>query len=57
MRIVRDHITLTELTELAEERFGDMINLRPHQQNRSRSVDDPAIRARIAAVVDRIVIQ
>ena len=114
MRIVRDHITLAELTELAEVRFGDMvkavvdidrevmavgegmhadeeagllddgsrqsalwginlypaefgtpdwlefdsmINLRPHQQNRSRSVDDSAIRVRIAAVVDRIVIQ
>lgn len=114
MRIVRDHITLAELTELAEERFGDlvkavvdvdrevmavgegmhadeeaallddgsrqsalwginlypaefgepdwlefdsMINLRPHQQNRSRSVDDPAIRERIAAVVDRIVFE
>ncbi len=114
MRIVRDHMTLAELIELAEERFGDlvkavvdidrevmavgegmhadeeagllddgsrqsalwginlypaefgtpdwlefdsMINLRPHQQNRSRSVDDPAIRARIAAVVDRIVIE
>ena len=113
MRIVRDDITLAELTELAEERFGDlvkavvdierevmavgegmhadeeagmledgsrqsalwginlypaeygspdwvefdsMINLRPLQQNRSRSVDDPATRARIIEIVDQLVV-
>lgn len=113
MRIVRDDITMAELTELAEERFGDlvkavvdierevmavgegmhadeeaglledgsrqsalwginlypaeygspdwvefdsMINLRPLQQNRSRSVDDPATRARIIEIVDQLVV-
>ena len=113
MRIVRDDITLAELTELAEERFGDlvkavvdierevmavgegmhadeeaglledgsrqsalwginlypaeygspdwvefdsMINLRPLQQNRSRSVDDPATRARLIEIVDQLVV-
>jgi hypothetical protein len=112
MRIVRDRISLEELTALATERFGDlvkavvdierevmavgegmhadeeagllddgsrqsalwginlypaeygspdwlefdsMINLRP-QQNRTRSVDDPAIRARIIEVVERLVV-
>lgn len=113
MRIVRDHIALSELAELAEERFGDlvkavvdvergvmavgegmhadeeaglledgsrqsalwginlypaeygnpdwvefdsMINLRPLQQNRSRSVDDVARRAQINEIVDRLVV-
>src|SRR5262245_32504611 len=31
--------------------FDSMINLRPSQGNRSRSVDDPAVRERIVAVV------
>ena len=113
MRVVREHITLAELTELAEDRYGDlvkavvdierevmavgegmhadeeaglledgsrqsalwginlypaeygspdwvefdsMINLRPLQQNRSRSVDDPATRARIIEIVDQLVV-
>lgn len=112
MRIVRDTITLAELTRLAEERFGDMvkavvdierqimavgegmhadeeaglldegsrqadlwginlypaeygtadwleydsmINLRPGQGNRTRSVDDPDVRERIAALVAGLV--
>jgi hypothetical protein len=32
-----------------------MINVRPRQGNRSRSVDDPDIRRRIVEVVDRLV--
>jgi hypothetical protein len=113
MRIVRDRITLAELSGLAEERFGDMvkavvdierevmavgegmhadeeagllddgsrqsalwginlypaeygnpewlefdsmINLRPLQQNRTRSVDDPETRARIVGIVGRLVV-
>lgn len=113
MRIVRDHITLGELQELADDRFGDMvkavidldrelmavgegmhadeeagllddgsrqaalwginlfpgdhgtadwiefdsmINLRPAQGNRTRSIDDPNLRERIAAIVDRLVL-
>lgn len=112
MRIVLDHITLAELTELAEVRYGDlvkavvdldrevmavgegmhadeeaglladgsrqaalwginlypaehgspgfvefdsMINLRPAMGNRTRGVDDPAVQARIVAMVDRLV--
>lgn len=114
MRIVRDTITLSELTELAVERFGDlvkgvvdiergimavgeglhadeeagllddgsrqsdlwginlypaeygsadwlefdsMINLRPSQGNRTRSVDDPATRARVAELVELLVVR
>jgi hypothetical protein len=35
--------------------FDSMINVRPAQGNRSRSVDDPVIRQRIQAIVDRLV--
>ena len=35
--------------------FDSMINLRPGQGNRSRSVDDPAIRAEIEAIVRGLV--
>ncbi len=33
-----------------------MINLRPGQGNRTRSVEDPAIRGAIAELVDRMVV-
>jgi hypothetical protein len=113
VRIVRDTITIAELTTLAEDRFGDMvkavvdiergvmamgegmhadeeatllddgsrqadlwginlypseygnpdwlefdsmINLRPLQGNRTRGVDDPAIRSRITDMVARLVV-
>jgi hypothetical protein len=35
--------------------FDSVINIRPRQGNRTRSVDDAAARAAIAAVVDRLV--
>jgi hypothetical protein len=35
--------------------FDSMINLRPSQKNRSRSVDDPAIRQKILDIVQRLV--
>jgi hypothetical protein len=35
--------------------FDSMINVRPRQGNRSRSVEDPALRDRIAEVVRRLV--
>lgn len=35
--------------------YDSMINVRPSQSNRSRSVEDPALRERIAAIVDRLV--
>lgn len=35
--------------------FDSMINLRPAQKNRSRSVEDPALRERIERLVDRLV--
>lgn len=35
--------------------FDSMINLRPSQGNRSRSVDDPKIRERIIKVVTKLV--
>jgi len=36
--------------------FDSMINLRPGQDNRTRSVDDPATRSLIARIVDRLVV-
>ena len=35
--------------------FDSMINLRPSFGNRSRGVDDPATRAAIAGLIDRVV--
>lgn len=35
--------------------FDSMINVRPRAGNRSRSVEDPAVRAAIAALVARLV--
>ena len=35
--------------------FDSMINVRPGHGNRSRSVDDPEIRLKIAKIVDRLV--
>jgi len=35
--------------------YDSMINVRPSQGNRSRSVDDPVLRQRIAAIVNRLV--
>jgi Protein of unknown function (DUF5674) len=35
--------------------FDSMINVRPAMRNRSRSVEDPALQARLRAVVDRLV--
>ena len=35
--------------------FDSMINIRPSQGNRSRSVEDESIRARLVEIVDRLV--
>jgi len=35
--------------------FDSMINIRPSQDNRSRSVDDPSIRERIVKLVNEMV--
>ncbi len=35
--------------------YDSMINVRPSQANRSRTVEDPGLRARIRAIVDRLV--
>ncbi len=35
--------------------FGSLINVRPSQGNRSREVEDPAVREVIAAIVSRLV--
>lgn len=37
--------------------FDSMINLRPASGNRSRGVDDPAVRERIRATVTRLVLR
>jgi hypothetical protein len=37
--------------------FDSMFNVRPSQGNRSRSVDDPGLRARIRVVVEALVIR
>ncbi len=36
--------------------FDSMINVRPSQGNRSRSVEDPATQRRIVEIVDRLVV-
>jgi len=36
--------------------FDSMINLRPSQGNRTRSVEDPAVRAAIDALIGRVVV-
>jgi hypothetical protein len=36
--------------------FDSMINLRPGQGNRTRSVEDPAVRDRIAQIVAKLVV-
>lgn len=36
--------------------YDSMINVRPSQNNRSRSVEDPALRERIVAIVDSLVV-
>lgn len=42
----------------AEDRieFDSMINIRPSQGNRSRGVDDPAVRAKIIDVVSTLIL-
>jgi hypothetical protein len=35
--------------------FDSMINVRPAQGNRSRSVDDPAIQSKIRSIVDNLI--
>ncbi|MGH7462154.1 MAG: DUF5674 family protein [Longimicrobiales bacterium] len=35
--------------------FDSMINIRPSQNNRSRGVDDPALRAAIRRIVDGLI--
>ena len=42
------------ITELVE--FDSMINVRPSQGNRSRSVDDPNLQRRIEEIVQRLVV-
>lgn len=43
------------LPEAERIEFDSMINIRPSQGNRSRGVDDPAIRETIIRVVDALV--
>ena len=35
--------------------FDSMINLRPSQNNRSRNVDDPAVRQQIITIVNKLI--
>ena len=44
-----------DLSESDWLEFDSMINLRPSQGNRSRGVDDPAVRSRISILVQRLV--
>ena len=59
MQIIRDKITLwginlyPELTGEDFVEFDAMINVRPSVGNRTRGVDDPAIRERILTIVAR----
>ena len=42
-----------DMTGEAFLEFDSMINLRPSQGNRSRGIDDPGLRGRIAATVEK----
>ena len=44
-----------ELPESERIEFDSMINIRPSQNNRSRGVDDPVVRSRIAEIVDSLI--
>ncbi len=44
-----------DLAESERIEFDSMINIRPSHGNRSRGVDDPAIRARIVGIVNALV--
>jgi hypothetical protein len=46
-----------ELVDESWLEFDSMINLRPSFGNRSRGVDDPATRAAIAQLVERVVLR
>jgi hypothetical protein len=37
--------------------FDSVINIRPSQGNRTRSVDDPATRSAVTSIVDRLVLR
>jgi len=59
-----DTISIDEIRTLAASRFGDMIkgvvsmiNLRPSKGNRSRGVDDAAVRQQILDIVARLVLR
>jgi hypothetical protein len=43
------------LDEAERIEFDSMINIRPSQGNRSRGVDDPAIRAAVMSIVIRLI--
>lgn len=45
-----------ELSGSDRVEFDSMFNIRPARGNRSRSVDDPAIRERILRIVDALVV-
>ena len=53
--LVREPVTREDrpVEEIVE--FDSMINVRPSQGNRSRSVDDPARRQQVRSVVNRLV--
>jgi hypothetical protein len=63
----RNRISLHDLRGLAAARFGELVkaglefdsmtNLRPSFGNRSRGVDDPAIRDRIADLLRGLVVR
>jgi hypothetical protein len=49
------NLYLDDLTENWIE-FDSMINLRPSQNNRSRGVEDPAVRAVVRSIVQELVV-
>lgn len=46
---------LPKITDDSWIHFDSMINIRPRQNNRSRGVEDPKIRERVKAVVEKLV--
>ena len=62
IKIIKDTISRRELKDIAENQFGDfiefnsMINIRPSQNNRSRSVESLDIQRKIRDIISKLVL-
>ena len=62
IKIVKDSIFKEELMSIAKNQFGDfiefnsMINIRPSQNNRSRSVESLDIQRKIRDIISKLIL-